>query len=115
MSVLSLEKIIEVVSLLILSIFRLRCVNKWLQKRKVLKIQWLQSLIKHTRKSTTYIHEIPAASAPFEAWAIMEPQHNPKHKRYTQFDWKNIVKKDHNQLQNGHTGVLRKHEMIFVI
>ena len=78
MSVLSLETIIEIVSLLILSILVLRWVNKWLQKRKALKMQRLQSLIIPTRQNTSYNHETPAASAPYAARAIMEQQPQPK-------------------------------------
>ena len=73
----NLETIIEIVSLLILSILVLRWVNKWLQKRKALKMQRLQALIKPTRPNTSYNHETPAASAPYVARAIMEPQPQP--------------------------------------
>ena len=78
MSVLSLEMIIEIVSLLILSILVLRCVNKWLQKRKALKMQRLQSLMKPTRQSTSFIQELPTAPAQYEPRALMQ-QPQPKH------------------------------------
>ena len=77
MSVLSLETIIEIVSLLILSILVLRWVNKWLQKRKALKMQRLQSLMKPTRQSTSFIQELPTAPTQYEPRALMQPQ--PKH------------------------------------
>ena len=77
MSVLSLETIIEIVSLLILSILVLRWVNKWHQKRKALKMQRLHSLIIPTRQNISYNHETPEASAPYAARAIMEQQTQP--------------------------------------
>ena len=77
MSVFSLETIIEIVSLLILSILVLRWVNKWLQKRKALKMQRLQSLMKPTRQSTSFIQELPTAPTQYEPRALMQPQ--PKH------------------------------------
>ena len=77
MSVLSLETIMEIVSLLILSILVIRWVNKWLQKRKALKMQRLQSLMKPTRQSTSFIQELPTAPTQYEPRALMQPQ--PKH------------------------------------
>lgn len=68
MSTLSLETIVEIISLLILTLLVFRWINKWLQKRKAMKMQRLQSLMKPTRQSTSYIRELPSAPA------IMEPQ-----------------------------------------
>ena len=77
MSVLSLETIIAIVSLLILSTLVLRWVNKWIQKRKALKMQRLQSLMKPTRQNTSFIQELPTAPTQYEHRALMQPQ--PKH------------------------------------
>ena len=83
MSMISLETIMEIVSLVISPILVIRWINKWIQKRKAKKMQRLQSLIKPSRQTSSFIQElptVPTAPTQYETRAIMQPQ--PNHQEY---------------------------------